>query len=144
MAPLQIAGKKPVQNMYRIHRLVTAMVDWHKKQLDLHCRVCGGRVKRARSGMATRQNTCLSQKRSLWSKMTIAHTQLLCVAHAMIPSLNSDCETIRDRFEPLFTHCHSIFLTRVRSTIWIIYVLSNLCTKRCVYTCPPKPLQMRP
>jgi hypothetical protein len=62
VAPLQITGEKPVQNMYIIH----------KKQLDLHCRVCGGRAKRARSGRATRQYTCLSQKEGLQSVFGIS------------------------------------------------------------------------
>jgi hypothetical protein len=84
VAPLQITGEKPVQNMYIIH----------KKQLDLHCRVCGGRAKRARSGRATRQYTCLSQKEGLQSVFGISveeddHSTHPTFTHATIPSVST-------------------------------------------------------
>ena len=51
------------------------MAEWHETQLRLHCRVCGGRVKKARSGRATREYACSELSDELWSAFGICITE---------------------------------------------------------------------
>ncbi|CAI7997937.1 hypothetical protein GBAR_LOCUS2282, partial [Geodia barretti] len=82
--------------MYIIHRLVTAMADWHKKR-SISTVVCVEEEPREPDLEGPLDSTPASHRRkvssqclaSLWRKMTVAHIQHLCVAHATIPSVST-------------------------------------------------------
>ena len=60
-------------------KIVPALAQWkiysHQSQLRLHCRLCGERVKRARSGRATREYACSDLAAEIHSEFGI------CVAN---------------------------------------------------------------